>query len=249
MPPLSLAKPSFSRDSLFEDSASSEGVPTPLELPLDDPSRVRLSIDIPKQPAQPLIGTPFTTDTTSLFEYPFPPVPSRPPLSNASSSSSIVSLPAPPSSATVDKHIPHVFARLANRIGSPGHRRVPSHGDLPPVPIPPRLRKLSSAHPPEDTKPIQLGNLSSHLSPSRAGHVGDSTDPKTASSHATGYVRDSPGLPIGVSNVASTPRPCAEMRHKPKRRSVSGYLVDLDENDEKPAGPGTKEVAHLDLAF
>ncbi|KDN41348.1 hypothetical protein RSAG8_07463, partial [Rhizoctonia solani AG-8 WAC10335] len=144
----------------YEDSASSEGVPTPLEGPqshsnfLGHSAGSPLSINIPNIITPPLIGTPFLTDSASLFEYPFP-VSSRPPLSSASSTSSVTSISGPPSSATLDKHSSHLFARLSSRVGPLGHRRTSSHGGLSPIPIPPRLRKLSGGHIFDESTPKQ----------------------------------------------------------------------------------------------
>ncbi|KAF8675703.1 hypothetical protein RHS04_06598 [Rhizoctonia solani] len=161
MPSLDLlpvhSSPSAESNAIYEDSASSEGLPTPLDVPsrnlhfMDHSADAPLSIDIPNKTVPPLIGTPFITDSASLFEYPFPPSSSRPPLSTTSSSSSVTSIPGPPASVALDKHIPHVFARLSNRVGSPGHRRTSSHGGLSPIPIPPRLRKLSGRKVDEST--------------------------------------------------------------------------------------------------
>ncbi|CAE6476546.1 unnamed protein product [Rhizoctonia solani] len=244
----------------YEDSASSEGVPTPLEGPqthsnfLVHSAASPLSIDIPKRITPPLIGTPFITDSASLFEYPFPPVSSRPPLSSASSSSSVTSIPGPPSPATLDKHSSHIFARLSSRVGPPGHRKSPSHGGLSPIPIPPRLRKLSGGHLFDESTPTQQdvptprfdlsprrdeqpSNVQGHAEalPSRGNVAARPTSLQTRA-----YSRITPSTELGPA-LSSTPRACLDISITNRRRSMPAVLTDSDDDcgyvsaNERPA--------------
>ncbi|CAE7180363.1 unnamed protein product [Rhizoctonia solani] len=231
-----------------DDSASSEGVPTPLEGPQSHsnyPGQSPLSINIPNKLSPPLLGTPFITDSASLFEYPFPPVSSRPPLSSASSSSSVTSIPGPPSSATQDKHSSHVLVRLSSRVGPPGHRRTSSHGGLSPIPIPPRLRKLSGNHIFEESTPTQhdVPTPRFDLSPRLDSQSSDLPgEVKSLPSRDTVAVRPNyslqirnhssartiPGHELGPA-LSSTPRACLDIPIASRRRSMPAVLVDSDD--------------------
>ncbi|KAJ1300235.1 hypothetical protein OPQ81_005064 [Rhizoctonia solani] len=251
----------------YEDSSSSEGVPTPLEVSqspsnfLNHPPEAPLSIDIPNKITQPLIGTPFITDSASLFEYPFPPVSSRPPLSSTSSSSSVASIPGPPSPATLDKHSSHVFARLSGRVGSPGHRKFSSHGGLSPIPIPPRLRKLSGGHILDESTPTRhdiptprfdlspradnkFDNLQgrSEASPNRDSVAARTDNPLVTGAYST--PRIIPGYELGPA-LSSTPRTCIDISITNRRRSMPIVLSDSDDEHTDFVSPGTKELTRL----
>ncbi|KAJ1299896.1 hypothetical protein OPQ81_005015 [Rhizoctonia solani] len=232
----------------YEDSSSSEGVPTPLEVPqspsnfLNHPPEAPLSIDIPNKITQPLIGTPFITDSASLFEYPFPPVSSRPPLSSTSSSSSVASIPGPPSPAILDKHSSH------------------SRG-LSPIPIPPRLRKLSGGHILDESTPTRhdiptprfdlspradnkFDNLQgrSEASPNRDSVAARTDDPLATRAYST--PRIIPGYELGPA-LSSTPRTCTDMSITNRRRSMPIVLTDSDDEHTDFVSPGTKEQTRL----
>ncbi|KAG8703867.1 hypothetical protein FRC11_010390 [Ceratobasidium sp. 423] len=257
--------PSGESPTGYEDSASSEGVPTPLEVPqshsnfLNHPADAPLSIDIPNKITRPLIGTPFITDSASLFEYPFPPVSSRPPLSSTSSSSSVSSTPGPPSSAALDKHSSHVFARLSSR----GHRHTSSHGGLSPIPIPPRLRKLSGGHLFDESTPTQHDiptprfdlsprpdNQSDNLQgrtealPSRDNVAAQPNYPHLSRAYST--PRTIPSYKLGPA-LSSTPRACMGMSIADRRRSMPAVLTDSDDDHSGyiSASSGTEEPTRL----
>ncbi|CAE6467251.1 unnamed protein product [Rhizoctonia solani] len=261
------SSPSGESPVSYEDSASSDGVPTPLDVPqrdihfLDHSTDAPLSINIPNKIVQPLLGTPFITDSASLFEYPFPPASSRPPLSSVSSSSSVASIPGPPSSVALDKHIPHVFARLSNRFGSPGHRRTSSHGGLSPIPIPPRLRKLSGRIMDEPTTTeydIAMPHFDVSLrpdnepdsskacveaSPSRGNVAAQDRSTETRVVSTPQLVPDREfGLVLAPSSDA-----CAEIPISVWRRSMPTVLTDFSENETgyALANPGADRPVRL----
>ncbi|CAE6460618.1 hypothetical protein ACGC1H_000341 [Rhizoctonia solani] len=218
----------------YADSVSSEGVPTPLEGPQSHPG-YPLAIDIPQKITPPLIGTPFITDSSSLFEYPFPVSP-RPPLSSTSSSSSVTSIPGPPSSATQDKHSSHILARLSSRVGL-GHRRTSSRGGLSPIPIPPRLRRLSGhmfdeSTPTQHDIPTPRFNLSPHFD--SAGNIQGRAE--ALPSRDTGAPRPNYSVHTraGLSGkelgpvLSSTPRSCVDISIAGRRRSMPAVLTDSD---------------------
>ncbi|KAH7332684.1 hypothetical protein B0J17DRAFT_709696 [Rhizoctonia solani] len=252
----------------YEDSVSSEGVPTPLEVPqshsnfLDHSADAPLSINIPNKITQPLVGTPFINDSTTLFEYPFPPVAARPPLSSASSSSSISLIPGPPSPTTLDKHSTHVFARLSSRVGPPGHRRTSSHGGLSPIPIPPRLRKLSAGHIFEESTPTQhdIPTPRFDLSP-RPDNQSDSLQGRAEALPSRGNVAVRPNYSqfrthssprvitykeLGPA-LSSTPRACMDIPVTNRRRSMPALLADSDDDHAGHVSVGldTEEIPHL----
>ncbi|KAF8749655.1 hypothetical protein RHS01_09953 [Rhizoctonia solani] len=219
MPSLDLlpvhSSPSAESNAIYEDSASSEGLPTPLDVPsrnlhfMDHSADAPLSIDIPNKTVPPLIGTPFITDSASLFEYPFPPSSSRPPLSTTSSSSSVTSIPGPPASVALDKHIPHVFARLSNRTNRPRRSTI--------------FRRLASIHPcPDNEYPISKGCATEAL-PSRdtvAVAQDRLTETCTDSTSAIGLV------------LPSTAGACAEtIPISGRRRSMPAVLSDPNQDD------------------
>ncbi|KEP46689.1 hypothetical protein V565_185720 [Rhizoctonia solani 123E] len=196
----------------YEDSVSSEGVPTPLEGPQSHLAHSELSIDIPHKITPPLIGTPFITDSSSLFEYPFPTSP-RPPLSSASSASSVTSIPGPPSSATQDKHSSHILTRLSSRVG-----RTPN---LSPIPIPPRLRRLSGHMSDESNR--------FNLSLQHAPEVLPSRD--TVSARLRFSLHTPPGGLSGPA-LSSTPRACIDIPIASRRRSMPAVFTDSDDEHE-----------------
>ncbi|CAE6435184.1 unnamed protein product [Rhizoctonia solani] len=263
--------PSGESPTSYEDSVSSEGVPTPLEVPQSHPNflshsvDIPLSINIPNKITQPLVGTPFLKDSTALFEYPFPPVASRPPLSSASSSSSISSIPGPPSPTTLDKHSTHVFTRLSSRVGPPGHRRTSSHGGLSPIPIPPRLRKLSGGHILEESTPTQhdIPTPRFDLSPPRPHNQSDSFQgrgealpssdhvavrPNYSQRHAryTPRVMTDSGLGPALS---STPRACMDIPVTSRRRSMPAVLTDSDDDHTGHISTGSGAEEPIRLRF
>lgn len=218
-----------------------------------------LSITIPSKITQPLVGTPFITDSTALFEYPFPPVSSRPPLSSASSSSSIASIPGPPSPTTLNKHSTHVFTLLSSRVGPPGHRRTSSHGGLSPIPIPPRLRKLSGGHISEESTPTQHEISTFHLrlslrpdnqsdnAPGRAETLARRDTTAARPNYSQLRTHSSPRTinqnELGPA-LSSTPRACMDIPITNRRRSMPAVLADSDDDhaDHNLAGSDAEDT-------